>query len=352
MRRIFGARQTRKTPPGEPSIFTRLYNTGMTQICIVPKVDGVGGMASFRLKLEAGLRKRGIRITHDPREKGSDAVLVVAGTRHIDGILHARRRGVPIVHRLDGINWMHRARFTNLRHAWRSETGNLLLAFTRRFLADRVIYQSAFVQQWWEAWYGPTRTPHTVIYNGVDLEAYSPHGPAARPSDRYRMLLVEGDLTSGQHIGLTNAVRLAEGLTRQHGLPVEIAVAAKVNDAIRAAWQGKTDIPIQFLGVLPRERIPETDRSAHLFFSAEVNSACPNAVIEALACGLPVVGFDTGALKEIVTDAAGVIAPYGNWSRLRWLPWLRLLRRCCATCRATRRARVSALKRRLDWMQW
>lgn len=283
----------------------------MTQICIVPKVDGIGGMASFRLKLEAGLQKRGIRITHDPRQKGSDAVLVVAGTRHIDGILHARRRGVPIVHRLDGINWMHRARFTNLRHAWRSETGNLLLAFTRRFLADRVIYQSQFVRQWWEDWYGPTRVPHTVIYNGVDLDVYTPHGPAERPSDRYRILLVEGDLTSGQHIGLDNAVRLAEGLTQQHGLPVEIAVAAKVNDTIKAAWKGKAAFPIHFLGVVPRERIPETDRSAHLFFSAEVNSACPNAVIEALACGLPVTGFDSGALKEIVSSEAGVVAPYG-----------------------------------------
>lgn len=283
----------------------------MTQICIVPKVDGIGGMASFRLKLEAGLQKRGIRITHDPRQKGSDAVLVVAGTRHIDGVLYARRRGVPIVHRLDGINWMHRARFTNFRHAWRSETGNLLLAFTRRFLADRVIYQSQFVRQWWEDWYGPTRVPHTVIYNGVDLDVYTPHGPAERPSDRYRILLVEGDLTSGQHIGLDNAVRLAEGLAQQHGLPVEIAVAAKVNDAIKAAWQGKAAFPIHFLGVVPRERIPETDRSAHLFFSAEVNSACPNAVIEALACGLPVTGFDSGALKEIVSSEAGVVAPYG-----------------------------------------
>lgn len=283
----------------------------MTQICITPKVDGIGGMASFRLKLEAGLQKRGIRITHDPRQKGSDAVLVVAGTRHVGDILHARRRGVPIVHRLDGINWMHRVRFTNLRHAWRSETGNLLLAFTRRFLADRVIYQSRFVKQWWEDWYGRTRAPHTVIYNGVDLETYSPNGTSDRPAPGCRILLVEGDLTSGQHIGLDNAVRLAEGLFRQHGLAVEIAVAAKVNESVTSAWQGKTAIPIRFLGVVPRAHIPETDRSAHLFFSAEVNSACPNAVIEALACGLPVAGFDTGALKEIVTPEAGVVVPYG-----------------------------------------
>ena len=53
----------------------------------------------------------------------------------------------------------------------------------------------------------------------------------------------------------------------------------------------------------PRERIPELDRSAHLLYSADLNAACPKSVIEALACGLPVVAFDTGALPELVQGA-------------------------------------------------
>ena len=65
-------------------------------------------------------------------------------------------------------------------------------------------------------------------------------------------------------------------------------------------------------GAVPRERIPEIDRSAHLLFSADLNPACPNAVIEALACGLPVVAFDTGALKELVPVGAGIVVPYGG----------------------------------------
>jgi glycosyltransferase involved in cell wall biosynthesis len=49
-----------------------------------------------------------------------------------------------------------------------------------------------------------------------------------------------------------------------------------------------------------------------LFFSADLNPACPNAVIEALACGLPVAAFDTGAMKEVVGGEAGRIVPYGG----------------------------------------
>lgn len=65
------------------------------------------------------------------------------------------------------------------------------------------------------------------------------------------------------------------------------------------------------LSVLFKEFDIRIDRSAHIYFSAEVNPPCPNAVIEALACGIPVLGFDTGSLSELVPPAAGKTVPYG-----------------------------------------
>jgi glycosyltransferase involved in cell wall biosynthesis len=61
-----------------------------------------------------------------------------------------------------------------------------------------------------------------------------------------------------------------------------------------------------------REEIPALDRSAHLLYAADLHPACPNAVIEALACGLPVAAFDTGSLRELVPAGAGCIAAYGS----------------------------------------
>jgi len=65
-------------------------------------------------------------------------------------------------------------------------------------------------------------------------------------------------------------------------------------------------------GLIPRDAIPALDRSAHLLYSADLNAACPNSVIEALACGLPVAGFATGALPELVTGDSGRLVPYGG----------------------------------------
>lgn len=288
----------------------------MPKICIFPRVEGTGGVASFRLKFEAGLAARGIETTNDPAE-ACDAILVLAGTRNLLPLRRAKRAGTRIVQRLDGVNWVQRVRWTGVRYTLRAEYGNLMLAFTRKRFADRVVYQSQFIRQWWEDGYGAARVPAAVILNGVDLQAYSPEGAHERPADRVRILLLEGNLKGGLDSGLFHAVALGGKLSEKHN--VEIVVAGGVDEATQRKVKQVGKVSVNFLGTLPREQIPFLARSSHFFYSAEVNPPCPNSVIESLACGLPVVGFDTGSLRELVGREAGVIVSYGAdpW-RLEW----------------------------------
>jgi glycosyltransferase involved in cell wall biosynthesis len=173
----------------------------LTRIGIVPKVHGVGGMVSFREKLAAGLQKRGVEVSDAPDDH-CDALLVIAGTRDLGQLRRARKHGIRVVHRLDGINWLHRKHRTPPGLFIRAETGNLLLAFIRRFYADRVVYQSEFIKSWWEDWYGRTRVPNRVIYNGVDLGRYSPSGPGERPTDSYHAGRRQPDPWAGSRLVL------------------------------------------------------------------------------------------------------------------------------------------------------
>lgn len=278
----------------------------MTRICITPFVQGTGGMASFRLKFEQGLKTRGIDVTYD-LDSNFDALLVIAGTRFLPRLSTVRRRGIRVVQRLDGINWVQRVRWSGMKYALRAEYGNFMLSLIRKRFADRVIYQSQFIRTWWEDWYGVADAPASVIVNGVDLQTYTPEGTHERPADTFRMLLLEGSLARGLNSGLFHAVSVAEKLSAKY--PMEVVVAGTVDEATQRTLQSK--VPVKFLGTVPRENIPQLARSSHLMYCAEVNPPCPNSVIEALACGLPVIGFDSGALKELVSDDAGCVVPYG-----------------------------------------
>jgi glycosyltransferase involved in cell wall biosynthesis len=292
----------------------------MTQIGVVPQVSGVGGMVSFRGKFTAGLQARGIKVPHDAQHPTLDALLVIGGTRDLPGLWHVKRRGVHIVQRLNGMNWLHRLQPTGIRHYLRAEYGNLILRLIRNYFADHIVYQSQFAQDWWERIYGPAPVPNSVVYNAVDLETYSPTAPSSgypiTQSPIYRVLLVEGSLMGGYELGLETAVKLVEQLNTEYRdplvKPVELMVAGRVSEAVKSRWAQKTDIKIEWAGLIPHEQIPELDRSAHLLYSSDINAACPNSVIEALACGLPVLAFDTGALPELVTGDSGRVVAYGG----------------------------------------
>lgn len=284
--------------------------SALQRIGLIPQVSGVGGMVSFQAKLIRGLEARGIHHTFDP-VGDYESLLVIGGTRQLQALQAARQRGLPVVQRLDGINWLHRRMRTGPLHWLRAESGNRLLAHIRSRLATHVVYQSRFVQSWWERQYG-LGPASTVIHNGVDLDDFSLRGSETPPSDHFRILIVEGSLRGGYELGLESAIALVSELENKHSLDVELVVAGLVSEMERARHAGRTRRPIRWAGVVQNNQVPALNRSAHLLYSTDINAACPNSVIEALACGLPVLAFDTGALSELVPAQAGRLVPYGG----------------------------------------
>jgi len=282
----------------------------------------LGGMVSFQLRLAEGLLARGIDVVYDMKDDACDVVLVVGGTRHLGRLWRFRKKKIPIIQRLDGINWLHRIQKTSLIHFLKAEYGNLILRTIRNQLADQVVYQSNFVREWWRRIYGREGIPSTVIYNGVDLGKYSPGYPELRKEKVERILVVEGNVMGGYEWGLKNAVQLVIGLSRHPNVAhshIELIVVGRVDSNLKDQWNSyiaeqvtEKNVTLEWVGIVNQDEIPAIDRSAHLLYSSDVNPACPNSVIEALACGTPVLAFDTGALSELVSADAGRIVPYGG----------------------------------------
>jgi glycosyltransferase involved in cell wall biosynthesis len=281
-------------------------------IYILPRLHGIGGPASFRGRLVRGLKNLGVKEVDSIDDPGCNAVLVIGGTRDLLTLYKARQKGLRVIQRLNGMNWIHKKLRVAPDYFMRCEINNILLRVIRRYFADRVVYQSQFAEKWWQTVCGKTISPSKVIYNGVDLDEFNPEGPQNPPIDMYRILMVEAHVGGGYERGLDTAVRLTQYLNQQMDKSVRLTVAGNVEDHLKTYWSRQSSGMVDWAGVVPGDQIPGLDRSAHLLFSADLNAACPNAVIEALASGLPVLSYSTGSLPEIITGDSGRVVPYGS----------------------------------------
>ena len=67
---------------------------------------------------------------------------------------------------------------------------------------------------------------------------------------------------------------------------------------------------VDFTGRYAQADAPGVFRRAHVLLHTKVNDPCPTTVIEAMACGVPVVYAASGGTVELVGDEAGVGVPH------------------------------------------
>jgi teichuronic acid biosynthesis glycosyltransferase TuaC len=75
---------------------------------------------------------------------------------------------------------------------------------------------------------------------------------------------------------------------------------------------------VVFLGALAPAELKVALSAADVFVLATRNEGWANVLLEAMACGLPVVATDVGGNAEVVDDPElGIVVPFGNAERLR-----------------------------------
>jgi glycosyltransferase involved in cell wall biosynthesis len=146
-----------------------------------------------------------------------------------------------------------------------------------------------------------------VIPMGLDLDIFKPERGSTVPN---RILAVAALLPQKGLDVLIEAMAIAAG--EMPMLHLVIAGAGPQKSALErlAAEQGIAS-HVEFLGRVPRHDLPALYCSAAVFCHAARSDTFPVAVIEAMACGRPVLVSDSGALPEMVANA-GMVHESGN----------------------------------------
>lgn len=151
---------------------------------------------------------------------------------------------------------------------------------------------------------------HSLIPPMIDTEFYHPQGSGKRKRNGESFLLFTAarlSWTKGWEFALQAVALLVE-----RGLDVHYYIAGDgdFRDAVLYTIDElKLANRVHLLGWLPPEQIREWMWKADLYVLASVEEAFNNSVLQAQACGLPVVCSDAGGLPENIMDGeTGLLA--------------------------------------------
>jgi glycosyltransferase involved in cell wall biosynthesis len=215
----------------------------------------------------------------------------------------ARRRRAPIVLNQNGVGYP----------GWAGDAAEEFNRPLRLALraADHVLYQSEFCKRSADAFLGPPRGSWEIRHNAVDVAHFT---PAAQAPDGGPVVLLGGDQTQAYRIEL--ALRTFAAVLPEHPDARLLVTGRLVSDVEPLIVQGGMGDRVELVGEYAQRDAPDLFRRAHLLLHTKVNDPCPSLVIEAMACGLPVVYPASGGVVELVGHEAGIGVPHPDtWER-------------------------------------
>jgi len=215
----------------------------------------------------------------------------------------SRRRGIPILLNQDGVGYP----------GWAGDRTDEVNGPLRRALlaADHVLYQSDFSKRSADLFLGEPSGAWEVLPNAVDGHLFT---PADEPPAQGPVLLLGGDQTQAYRLEL--ALRTLAVLKQRHAA-AQLLVTGRLVVPVELLIE-ELDLrgAVHLLGEYGQRDAPAFFRRAHLLLHTKVNDPCPTLVLEAMACGLPVVYPASGGTVELVGAEAGIgVAHPDSWER-------------------------------------
>lgn len=150
-----------------------------------------------------------------------------------------------------------------------------------------------------------------VINNGIDLTKFKPRISNFREKNglenKIILLGVAFDWTSKK--GLDDFKKLADELPEEYAI-----VLVGVSEVV------EKKLPERIISIActqNQEKLAEIYSAADLFVNPTLEDNFPTVNLEALACGTPVITYQTGGSPESITESTGKVVPYKDYKALK-----------------------------------
>jgi len=224
-----------------------------------------------------------------PAVEDADVVLFGAASGGVNknitfDFLESARRdyGCIIAHRLDGLRSMY---------SGCDDPREIGLVAALNSFADITIFQSVYCR---DALINSGLTPkkHTVIYNGVNQNIFNASQKV---------------LWDGMSPLKVLAVSWSNNMNKGFKIIAEASELYGIEMTFVGNWNAGVNRRKTFVSPpVPQQELTRYYRSSHVFLHAAENDPCPNAVLEALSCGLPVIYVNSGGTPELLKGIYGV----------------------------------------------
>jgi glycosyltransferase involved in cell wall biosynthesis len=283
---------TRREGPEHPAGFTTADGVTVRRVDAGRALTTSELLPTFATALHAAWEGRPPQLAH--AHSWTSGLATLAAVRRLD---------VPVVQTFHGLSLR--------RRDGGCDAGSTAGARAERHLAysvDRIIATSSDERNELLR-IGAPRERIGVVPSGVDVEEFTPHGPAHPRGDQARLVVV-GGLARGS--GADEAV---VALTAVPDAELVVAGGAGAADPdmgrLRAlARSCKVADRVRFIGPVPRREVAPLLRSADVVVCLPWSEPHGIVALAAMACGRPVVASAVGALADAVVDGVtGMLVP-------------------------------------------
>lgn len=159
----------------------------------------------------------------------------------------------------------------------------------------------------------PLTKGHQVlsIPNPIDTEMYRPmdkieiRNKLNLPSDK-KIILFAAVKASDKRKGMDYLVEVSKQMAHRSG-ELLFLIAGSGGEEI----QKELALPTRSMGYVSPQQMPELYNAVDLFVTPSLYENLPNTIMEAMACGIPCVGFQTGGIPEMISHGEnGYVAKY------------------------------------------